>query len=125
MKPLYQISIIDQSGVEQALDFDYRHQNKKSLYHDVRVAIKKVFTEKIELIKDLFPIDELTFNVNLEQEKKMRLMKHLPVLIQKEVEGVFIFFMFITALLGRLRTANCQLKRVQFCIPFQIPFYMN
>jgi ribosomal protein L16/L10AE len=83
MPSTYHIPIIDQSGVEQALDFDYRHQNKKSLYQDVRVAIKKVFAEKIELIKDLFPDGELTFNVNLEQEKKDGL--GLPVGVTNDV----------------------------------------
>jgi len=89
------ISIIDQSGVEQALDFDYRHQNKKSLYHDVRVAIKKVFAEKIELIKELFPIGELTFNVNLEQEKKDDTSETLASFdSERSGGGVYVFHVY-------------------------------
>lgn len=93
------ISIIDQSGVEQALDFDYRHQNKKSLYHDVRVAIKKVFAEKIELIKDLFPIGEFTFNVNLEQEKKDESSETLASFdSERSGGGVYVFHVYYSTL---------------------------
>lgn len=92
---MFHISIIDQSGVEQALDFDYRHQNKKSLYHDVRLAIKKVFAEKIELIKDLFPIGELTFNVNLEQEKKDDTSETLASFdSERSGGGIYVFHVY-------------------------------
>ena len=96
---MYNISIIDQSGVEQALDFDYRHQNKKSLYHDVRVAIKKVFDKKIELIKDLFPTGELTFNVNLEQEKKDETSQTLASFdSERSGGGVYVFHVYYSTL---------------------------
>jgi hypothetical protein len=99
MPSTYHIPIIDQSGVEQALDFDYRHQNKKSLYHDVRVAIKKVFTEKIELIKYLFPDGELTFNVNLEQEKKDETSETLASFdSERSGGGVYVFHVYYSTL---------------------------
>ncbi len=99
MPSTYHISIIDQSGVEQALDFDYRHQNKKSLYHDVRVAIKKVFAEKIEMIKDLFPIGELTFNVNLEQEKKDETSETLASFdSERSRGGVYVFHVYYSTI---------------------------
>jgi len=92
---LSNISIIDQSGIEQALDFDYRHQNKKSLFHDVRVAIKKVFAEKIEFIKELFPDGELTFNVNLEQEKKDDTSETLASFdSERSGGGVYVFHVY-------------------------------
>ena len=95
MPSTYHISIIDQSGVEQALDFDYRNQNKKSLYHDLRLAIKKVFAEKIELIKELFPDGELTFNVNLEQEKKDETSETLASFdSERSGGGVYVFHVY-------------------------------
>jgi hypothetical protein len=99
LNTIFHISIIDQSGVEQALDFDYRHQNKKSLYHDVRVAIKKVFAEKIEMIKDLFPIGELTFNVNLEQEKKDETSETLASFDSERSRGaVYVFHVYYSTI---------------------------
>lgn len=96
---MYKIYIIDQSGIEQALDFDYRHKNKKSLYHDVRVIIKKVFAEKIELIKDLFPIGELTFNVNLEQEKKDETSETLASFdSERSGGGVYVFHVYYSTI---------------------------
>jgi len=91
----FQISIIDQSGIEQALDFDYRHQNHKTLYNDVRSEIKKVFTEKIELINELFPKRNLTFKVNLEQEKKDALSETLASFDSgRSADDVYVFHIY-------------------------------
>ncbi|MEI7670093.1 MAG: hypothetical protein WCJ33_08430, partial [Pseudomonadota bacterium] len=99
MPSTYHISIIDQSGVEQALDFDYRHQNKKSLYNDVRVAIKKVFAEKIELVFELLPAGELTFNVNLEQEKKEETSEILASFdSERSGGGVYVFHVYYSTI---------------------------
>jgi hypothetical protein len=99
MPSTYHISIIDQSGVEQALDFDYRNQNKKSLYHDLRLAIKKVFAEKIELIKELFPDGELTFDVNLEQEKKDVTSETLASFdSDRSGSGIYVFHVYYRTL---------------------------
>jgi len=96
---MFIISIIDQSGIQQSLDFDYRHQNKKSLYHDVRVAIKKVFAEKVELIKELFPTGELTFNVNMEQEKKDETSETLASFdSERSGGGVYVFHVYYSTL---------------------------
>ena len=95
MSSTYQIILIDQSGVQQALDFDYRHQNCKTLYNDVRSEIKKVFAAKVEVIASLFPEGEIKINVNLEQEKKDETSETLASFdSERSGDGIFVFHVY-------------------------------
>lgn len=93
------ISIIDQSGVQQALDFDYRHQNHKTLYNNIRSEIKKVFVQKIDLIASLFPEVKIKINVNLEQEKKDDTSETLASFdSERSGNGIFVFHVYYSTI---------------------------
>lgn len=65
----HSISIIDQSGIQHSLNFDFREHQIQNLYYEVRKIIKELFEEKAEMISALFPQKPLSFSVHLEQEK--------------------------------------------------------
>ena len=64
------IQIIDNSGVEQVLDFDNRNLEIKNLFQELRTYVKNCFSDTIKQLSPLINnSDSLHVKINLEQQK--------------------------------------------------------
>jgi len=64
------IQVIDNSGVEELLNFDYRNSDIKISFQELRTYIKNCFSETINQLSPLIKnINTLTVKINLEQKK--------------------------------------------------------
>ena len=95
----YTVSIIDHSGIQQTLNFDFRNHQVQNLYFDVRALMKQLFEDNAEMISRLFPQKEITFAVHLEQEKAENSGTVLACFDAGKSEGnVFYFHVYYTTI---------------------------
>lgn len=102
-----ELKILDNAGIRQTLDFDYRKIESKNLYGDILTEIKKIVKSEFEKIAELLPdLENLKIKISLEQESKTDSHTRLAcfnLAISSETEFVFsVYYSSIKQLANKI-----------------------
>ena len=115
------IQIIDNSGVEEVLNFDYRNSEVKFSFQELKNYIKNCFTETInQLLPIINNTNALTVKINLEQQKSgknyVTLASYDAYLSSMDV---FVFYIYFDSLKELINVINKQLNYSEIDLQFK------
>jgi len=115
------IQIIDNSGVEEVLNFDYRNSEVKFSFQELKNYIKNCFTETInQLLPLINNTNALTVKINLEQQKSgknyVTLASYDAYLSSMDV---FVFYIYFDSLKELSNVINKQLNYPEIDLQFK------